>query len=258
MTSPDRDRELEQQLRAALNAEANRTTPAGDGLARIRARTSANVGFGRLFRPALAGAALTFTLIAGTLIGVRMTDDGNRTDIALPTVTGGPVVVDPPAVQPPVVNPPVTPPPGTATKPVVTTQPTPEPGEGTRIAVTAPPTGLASPATTCTPNMSVPPDDGNNYIAITSPGSGCPVAGPSFTVSGTARVFEAALTVDVMQNQFVVHSANVMASEGAPGLGTWSTMFSLQPGNYRIEAYALSPADGSRMIQDTIWISVAP
>ena len=91
MTSPDRDQELERLLRAALHSEAAKTTPAGDGLARIRARTAAKAGFSRMFRPALAGAALTFTLIAGTLIGVNMSNDSNRTDIAQPAVTGGPV-----------------------------------------------------------------------------------------------------------------------------------------------------------------------
>lgn len=257
MTSPDRDHELEQLLRAALHAEAARTTPAGDGLAKIRARTAAKAGFGRLFRPVLAGAALTFTLVAGTLIGINMSDDGNRTDIAQPIATNDPVVVNPPAVKPSV-NPTPNNPPVTLLPPTTapTTGPSSAPTTATKVAVTAPPTGFATPAASCVPDMTVPKDDGGNYIAITSPGSGCPIAGPSITVSGKARVFEAALSVDVMQNNIVLHTANVTASEGAPGLGTWSTAFSLSPGNYRIEAYWLSPADGSRLDQDTIWITV--
>lgn len=258
MTGPDRDPELERLLRAALHAEVARATPAGDGLARIRNRTSSRAGFGRMFRPALAGAALTLTLIAGTLIGIRMTEDGNRTEFAQPTVTGAPIVVNPPAVKPPVATAPIPSGPAVLPAPAVTSEshslaPITEP----RVTVTAPPTGLATPAARCLPNTTLPVDDGGNYIAIASPGSGCPVAGPSFTVSGTARVFEAALTIDVMQNNVVLHSANVSASQGAPELGTWSTMFALEPGSYRVEAYALSPADGSRMVQDTIWISVA-
>lgn len=248
MTSPDRDPDLERLLRAALHTEAAKTTPAGDGLARIRTRTAAKAGFGRLFRPALAAAALTFTLVAGTLIGINMSNDGNRTDFAQPIATGDPVV-DPPAKNPPPVNPPVLLDPPTSA-------PSSAPTTTMKLAVTAPPSGLATPAPTCVPDTTVPPDDGGNYIAITSPGSGCPLTGPSITVSGKARVFEASLSVDVMQNNVVLHTANVTASEGAPGLGTWSTAFSLPPGNYRIEAYWLSPADGSRQEQDTIWITV--
>lgn len=258
MTDPDRDPELERLLRAALHAEAARATPAGDGLARIRDRTSSRAGFGRMFRPALAGAALTFTLIAGTLIGIRMTEDGNRTELAQPAVTGAPIVVNPPAVKPPVATAPIPVGPAVLPAPVTTAAPSPAATTGPRADVTAPPTGLAtSTAARCVPNTTLPADDGGNYIAITSPGSGCPVTGPSFTVSGRARVFEAALTIDVMQNNVILHSANVSASQGAPELGTWSTMFALEPGSYRVEAYALSPADGSRMVQDTIWISVA-
>lgn len=220
MTTPDP--ELERLLRATLQTEAARVTPAGDGLARIRARTSARTGFGRLFRPALAGAALTFTLVAGTLIGIQMNSGGGRTELAAP---------------------------------VATAQPSAEPTLA-RVAVTAPPTGFATPAAECVADTTVPADDGGNHIAITSPGSGCPLDGPSITVSGTARVFEAALSIDVLQNNVVLHTANVTASMGAPELGTWSTMFSLNPGNYRIEAYSLSAEDGSRQVVDTIWVSI--
>jgi hypothetical protein len=259
MTSPDRDPELEQLLRAALHAEAARTTPAGDGLARIRERTAAKAGFGRLFRPALAGAALTFTLVAGTLIGINMTDDDGPTDFAQPVATGDPVV-NPPVVNPPAQTGPAQDPPVTLLPPTTapSSAPSSVPSAAPSIAakVTAPPTGLATPATECVPDMGVPVDDGGNYIAITSPGSGCPVVGPSITVSGKARVWEASLSIDVMQNNVVLHTANVTASEGAPGLGTWSTAFSLPPGNYRIEAYWNSPADGARMTEDVIWITV--
>ncbi|MGQ0465757.1 MAG: Gmad2 immunoglobulin-like domain-containing protein [Sporichthyaceae bacterium] len=255
MTSPDP--ELERMLRATLQNEAARVTPAGDGLARIRARTSASTGFARLFRPALAGAALTFTLVAGTLIGINMNDDGGRTELAQPAATGGPAALDPPATKvPPAVKDPATEPKTLLPPPVATTQPSPEPTLGTRIAVTAPPTGLATPAAECVADTTVPADDGGNYIAIASPGSGCPLDGPSITVSGTARVFEAALSIDVLQNGLVLHTANVTASIGAPELGTWSTMFSLKPGNYRIEGYYLSAEDGSRKVLDTIWISI--
>lgn len=258
MTSPDP--ELERLLRATLQTEAARVTPAGDGLARIRARTSARAGFGRLFRPALAGAALTFTLVAGTLIGIQMNSGGGRTELATPAASNGPVALVPPAAKvPPVKDPATDPrtllPPTTA--PVASAQPSAEPTLGTRVAVTAPPTGFATPAAECVADTTVPADDGGTYIAITSPGSGCPIAGPSITVSGKARVFEAALSIDVLQNNVVLHTANVTASMGAPELGTWSTMFSLPPGNYRVEAYSLSAKDGSREVVDTIWITVA-
>ncbi|MGQ0844252.1 MAG: Gmad2 immunoglobulin-like domain-containing protein [Sporichthyaceae bacterium] len=257
MNSADRDPQLERILREALASEAAKTTPAGDGLARIRARTSSRTGFAGLFRPAVAGAALTFTLVAGTLIGINAKQDDTRTDIAQPAASGAPAVVDEPVAEQPPVKQPANPP--VLLPPLNTRKPTAVPTSGSELsAKLAPATGLATPEAQveCVPNTTVPTDDGGNYIAITSPGSGCPLRGPSITVAGTARVFEAALSIDVMQNGAVLQTANVMASEGAPGLGTWTTQFTLLPGDYRIEAYYESAMDGSRMTMDTIWITV--
>ncbi|HEY3604418.1 MAG TPA: Gmad2 immunoglobulin-like domain-containing protein, partial [Sporichthyaceae bacterium] len=100
----------------------------------------------------------------------------------------------------------------------------------------------------------VPKDTGGEYISITSPQSGG-VVHHTFTVSGRARVFESQFTVDVSQNGMVIKTAHVTASAGAPELGTWSTTFTLPDGNYRIDAYELSPkGDGSKVASDTVWI----
>lgn len=86
-------------------------------------------------------------------------------------------------------------------------------------------------------------------IVINSPLCDAPVRSP-ITVTGTASVFEASLTVvikDSAGNELV--NAHVMASEGAPATGTFSQdldfSVSGDPQQGTIEAFSLSPADGS-------------
>ncbi len=86
-------------------------------------------------------------------------------------------------------------------------------------------------------------------IVIDSPLCGSIVQSP-VTISGTASVFEASLTVAVKDSTGnELASAHVMASEGAPAKGTFSQdlKFSLSGGAQQgtIEGYSLSPEDGS-------------
>ena len=135
-----------------------------------------------------------------------------------------------------------------APTPALTTHPT----AGTTTGPTARPSATARP----TAHRDLPVDTGGEYLAITAPASGATVD-RDVTISGKARVFEAQFTVDVTQNGVVVHTAHVMASIGAPSMGVWSTVFHLAPGNYRIEAYELSPkGDNTKVAADTIWITV--
>ncbi|MGQ0626319.1 MAG: Gmad2 immunoglobulin-like domain-containing protein [Sporichthyaceae bacterium] len=251
------DEDIERRLAAALRAEAARVNPVGDGLTRIRARTEKSAGlFSRFGRPATAGAALALTLIGGTLVGVQLSDDESGT-----------VLVEParrPAISPPT----------SAPNTVPSNEPTLDPGLGTGgqdfpvdteltpVPSDAPQnTTLASPVTPeeqrSMSDGGIPVDDGGNYVAIIAPLSGRSYDSP-LTLAGRARVFEAAVTIDVSQNGRVLQTAYAMATEGAPEIGDWQATFALAPGNYRIDAYSLSEADGvTRLASDSIWITIA-
>jgi hypothetical protein len=219
--------ELERRLRDALRARAERTPIAGDGLERIRTRTSRR-RMGRV-QPAIAVGALTALVVAGVATAVER-DHGGRSDVVLPAGTAAP-------------------------SPRATAHPTPGPAASSRpsCADMDPSLFISCPGF---PSSALPKDTGGEYLAITKPASGATVD-RDLTVSGKARVFEAQFTVDVTQNGVVVQTAHVTASAGAPSLGTWSTVFHLTPGNYRIEAYELSAkGDGTKSATDTIWITV--
>jgi len=70
------------------------------------------------------------------------------------------------------------------------------------------------------------------------------------TISGSARVFEAALQVQLISSEgSVLAQACAQASEGAPGRGDYSASLrfdSAKPGRGWIEAWSDSPKDGSR------------
>jgi hypothetical protein len=119
------DDELGALLRDALREEADRVTPSGDGLARIRARVARRQNrFGWFLRPGVAAAALVVALLGGTAIGLLLA--GNDTAIVGPAATGGPATTESPAptgtaspeLSPtPTVPPTVTTPPQTAGSP---------------------------------------------------------------------------------------------------------------------------------------------
>lgn len=256
---PDHRDDLERALAAALRAEAERTVPAGDGLARIRARTAGRAGaFAWLLRPAAAVSVLAVTLVAATVIGLKLADD--RTDAVIAEPPNNPIAVAPfgsatPEPSAARINPSSDP---TFSGPTGGQQPTPD------TAVTDVPTASTLVRTApVTPEQErrrsdggIPVDTGGTYVAIDAPLSGTTIE-PVFTLAGRARVFEAAVSIDISQNGTVLKQAHATATEGAPALGDWQATLTLAPGNYRIDAYALSPKDGiQRLASDSIWITV--
>jgi hypothetical protein len=76
-------------LRDAMREEADRVSPAGDGLAKIRARVARRRDrFGWFLRPGVAAAALVAALLGGTGIGLLLARDDAT--IVGPTGTGNP------------------------------------------------------------------------------------------------------------------------------------------------------------------------
>lgn len=254
--------DLETILARAMRAEADRIMPAGDGLAKIRARTEGRRSVFSWFgspaaRPAMAVGALVFTLVAGTLIGLQVTGGGD----------GGTEIADGPSD--PVIGQRFA---DSPLNTLMSPDPTPEEEIGdtggelpTPNAVfTTPPPDIAFtvPVTEDQERRKtdggVPIDNGGNYVAIQSPFSGTTID-PVFTLAGIARVFEASITIDVSQNGKVLKRTYATATEGAPELGDWQTTMQLAPGAYRIDAYALSPQDGTtKLASDSIWITVRP
>lgn len=82
-------------------------------------------------------------------------------------------------------------------------------------------------------------------ILVERPADGSSVPA-SFTVSGTASVFEATLVVELRRRGALLARKTVTASEGAPERGTFATTLRVQsPGPATIAAFAPSAADGS-------------
>jgi hypothetical protein len=85
-------------------------------------------------------------------------------------------------------------------------------------------------------------------IIITSPPCGAEVKSPVL-VEGTASVFEAALSIVIKDSSGQeLARADVLASEGAPGRGTFSQELAFSPAGHfqgTIEAFSQSPQDGS-------------
>ena len=90
-----------------------------------------------------------------------------------------------------------------------------------------------------------------------------PVEGASvpltFTVSGTASVFEATLVVELVREGKVLEHKTVTASEGAPARGTFSVaLHAPSAGAATVEAYSPSAADGSRQHEQDVHVTVTP
>jgi hypothetical protein len=81
-------------------------------------------------------------------------------------------------------------------------------------------------------------------ISVESPAPGASVP-PTFHVRGTASVFEATFVVQTIRNGVVLERRTVMASEGAPGRGTFDTTLFASPGRLVVRAFAPSAKDGS-------------
>jgi immunoglobulin-like protein involved in spore germination len=95
-------------------------------------------------------------------------------------------------------------------------------------------------------------------IFIERPAAGSTVP-ESFTVSGTASVFEATLVVELRQGGTVVSKQTVTASEGAPARGTFTlTMQAPEAGPATVVAYSPSAADGTPQHEQQVKVTVMP
>ena len=254
--------DLETILARALRAEAERVVPVGDGLSKIRARTEGRRSVFGWFsspaaRPLLAGGMLVFTLVAGTAIGLQVTDGGKDSNVVerpgdpvavQPLITAEPKEMVEPTLEPEVELGPEF---GVGGGDFPITATTEAPADAQKSLVLVDPAEEANRS-----DGGIPVDDGGNYVAIEAPLSGRSYSSP-LTLAGKARVFEANITVDISQNGKVLKRTYATATAGAPELGEWQVTIELAPGAYRIDAYALSPEDGeTRLASDSIWITI--
>lgn len=253
--------DLERLLAEALRREADQVTPAGDGLARIRERTARNrVGAFDWLRPqALVGGAAAIAVVALGVVVVGQVGGGDNENVVQEPPPPVVALATPDTFVDEPLNTEMSP------DPVIDNEPNgPEGGEERTVdtELTPVPTNLAltQPVTEGQESRKsdggIPVDNGGNHVAILAPVSGGTYDSP-LTVAGVARVFEANVTIDVSQNGRVLKRAFVTATAAAPELGDWQATIALVPGNYRIDAYALSPEDGTtRLATDSIWITV--
>jgi hypothetical protein len=93
-------------------------------------------------------------------------------------------------------------------------------------------------------------------IVVEAPAAGADVP-LTFSVSGTASVFEATLVVELRRGGRVLQHTTVTASEGAPGRGTFSaTLHAPSAGAATVAAYSPSAADGSRQHEQDVPVTV--
>lgn len=95
-------------------------------------------------------------------------------------------------------------------------------------------------------------------ITVESPADGA-VVPATFTVSGTASVFEATLVVQFVRDGHVLKKRTVTASEGAPGRGTFSTTLTVDTaGAGTVAAFSPSAADGKPQHEVDVPVTVKP
>jgi Immunoglobulin-like domain of bacterial spore germination len=94
-------------------------------------------------------------------------------------------------------------------------------------------------------------------ILVEKPADGGTV-GTTFTVSGTASVFEATLVLEVRKGSTMLSRQTVTASEGAPGRGTFSATLHAPAGKLTLAAYSPSAADGSHQHEQDLALTVKP
>jgi hypothetical protein len=248
--------ELETRLRRAMHTEADATRVSPDALVRIRGRVAPpkrSRTAGAWLRPAAAASGIAFTLVAGTLAGMKISggEGGDTLAEQPPSVLFNPAATSaaepgdaeqpaPKATRPPDYLP--------GFNPARTA--TPAPGMGGSPAIDAAMSELER-------THKIPEDTGGPYVAITAPDSGLTV-GRTFELSGLARTHEANVVIEVSQNGRVVKRDFTTASIGAPEKGTWTKVLALAPGAYRIDAFEESmEGNGKRLASDTIWLTVA-
>jgi Immunoglobulin-like domain of bacterial spore germination len=103
-------------------------------------------------------------------------------------------------------------------------------------------------------------DDFQHYlppILVLTPPAGAAV-GATFHVAGTASVFEATLVVQLVRDGKVIAKKSVMASEGAPGRGSFDSTFGATPGPLVVQAFSPSAVDGSPQHEVDVSVTVTP
>lgn len=100
-------------------------------------------------------------------------------------------------------------------------------------------------------------------IVIDEPGCDASVAaGRSISVSGTARVFEGALQLELLDSSGTSVVSQTVQAESGVGEAPWSTTITVPPsafpGTYRLVAFSYSPMGGSRENDFAIPLDVAP
>jgi Immunoglobulin-like domain of bacterial spore germination len=94
-------------------------------------------------------------------------------------------------------------------------------------------------------------------ILVESPADGQQVSA-TFTVSGTASVFEATLVIELRRDGKPVERRTVTATEGAPSRGGFATIFrGTSPGPATVVAFAPSAADGTPQHVQRVPVTVA-
>ena len=95
-------------------------------------------------------------------------------------------------------------------------------------------------------------------IFVETPASGSDVP-MTFTVSGTATVFEATLVVELVRDGKVLDKQTVTASEGAPARGTFATtLHAPSAGPAVVTAFAPSAENGTPQHQVDVPVTVKP
>lgn len=107
----------------------------------------------------------------------------------------------------------------------------------------APPVSRAAPATV------------QAAVWISSPQEGDTV-GRTFTVSGTAAVFEATLSYDVRREDGTLVTEGFTNTAEGQAFAPYEFSLTLEPGTYVIEAYESSAEDGSRLFAETRTVTV--
>jgi spore germination protein GerM len=87
-------------------------------------------------------------------------------------------------------------------------------------------------------------------VWIIDPYEGAQV-GRTFTVHGTANVFEATVNYRVMRDGAEVRSGAVQASTGTGTRGEWSVQLTLAAGQYVVEAFEVSAENGEPLFVDS-------
>ena len=103
-------------------------------------------------------------------------------------------------------------------------------------------------------------DDFAHYvppIVVDSPAADATVA-QTFTVSGTASVFEATLVVQLVRDGEVLSKQTITASQGAPARGTYSARVHATPGALTLQVFAPSAEDGSPQHEVDVPVTVSP